>query len=456
MSKFFKKNCVIHACYGIFCIAFVLANCCILLTGCADEDMKDNHKDTYHEPYEPASCDTAGQNEFVFTLMKDRYLWDNEIPVIDYLSYDSPESLLDDIMYKEYDQWSYITSKQSYDNLTVQGKYIGIGFNWTYDALNNLKVVYVLNNSPADQAGLKRGDIFLEVNGIDLTNNDSVNFSELLGEDLIGVKVYMKIQQSDGQIREIETEKQWVTIPPILYKEIITYNNTTVGYFVFRKFYEHAIDDLDNVFKEFKQADIQELVLDLRYNPGGRSSVAQYLSSLIASHKIDNSHVFAHYYHNERYKHWNSAYHFKNIDHALSLDRIFIITSDATCSASEAVINSLTPFIDVILIGEKTCGKPAGMYGNDFCDKHISPIQFSLKNHDGFGDYFDGFDPTCSAKDDIDHLLGDPEEDSLKETLFYMSNGHCSQKSERQRLKRMSENIKRIELKGFRREIGAF
>ena len=82
----------------------------------------------------------------------------------------------------------------------------------------------------------------------------------------------------------------------------------------------------------------------------------------------------------------------------------------------------------VIVIGGTTYGKPVGQYGLAFCDKLLAPVSFSLRNADGHGDFFDGFAPDCTAPDDADHQLGDPEEGSLKEALTFATSGACSKR----------------------------
>jgi len=112
--------------------------------------------------------------------------------------------------------------------------------------------------------------------------------------------------------------------------------------------------------------------------------------------------------------------------HELPLDRLIVVTTRGSASASELVINALRPFIRVIVIGSKTYGKPVGQYGIAFCDKLLAPVAFALRNADGQGDFFDGFAPDCPAPDDADHQLGDTEEGSLKEALTFATTGACS------------------------------
>src|SRR5205823_3270226 len=108
-----------------------------------------------------------------------------------------------------------------------------------------------------------------------------------------------------------------------------------------------------------------------------------------------------------------------------NLSRVFVITGSGTCSASESIINGLTPYLQVIRIGGTTCGKPYGFVQTNNCGKAYFAIQFQGVNSQGFGDYASGFAPTCSAVDDVDHALGDPAEGRLSVALGYRSTGAC-------------------------------
>jgi len=123
---------------------------------------------------------------------------------------------------------------------------------------------------------------------------------------------------------------------------------------------------------------------------------------------------------------------------SLDLTRVYILAGPDTCSASEAIINSLRGIdVEVILVGSKTCGKPYGLYPTDNCGTTYFSIQFKGVNAKGFGDYTDGFSPInahstegtkvpgCSVADDYTHNLGDPAEGRLAAALAYRTSGTC-------------------------------
>jgi C-terminal processing protease CtpA/Prc len=136
--------------------------------------------------------------------------------------------------------------------------------------------------------------------------------------------------------------------------------------------------------------------------------------------------VFTEYFHNDKNVARNRVMRFEPRSHALGLERLIVITTHASASASELVINALKPFMPVFVIGSRTFGKPVGQYQVNFCDKTLAPVSFALRNANGEGDFFGGIPPTCPAADDLDHQIGDTHEASLHEALTVVATGRCS------------------------------
>jgi len=183
---------------------------------------------------------------------------------------------------------------------------------------------------------------------------------------------------------------------------------------------------LNEAFAALRAAGATELVLDLRYNGGGLVDIAVHLSSLIGGSRTSGQ-VLLNYVHNDRVGPvLNKTTRFTNPEQALNLSRLFVITTRGSASASELVINGLRPYMPVVVIGDTTYGKPVGQYGFTFCDKVLAAVNFSVKNANLEGDYFDGIAPTCAASDDASHPLGDPAEGSFAEALTFIRTGACS------------------------------
>jgi C-terminal peptidase prc len=397
------------------------------------------------------------RNELIYKNMTTTYLWYDYVPAIPYLDYESAEDLVKDLRYDAFDRWSYIVSKEEYHKLFEEGKYIGIGMGIKIVDTNDCRIEFVYPTSPAALAGLQRGDRLLTINGKTIEEIEAQNlWDTIFGPDEIGVTVEAQVARAGQLPFDVVLEKTWVTIKAVLYSDVISVDGSVAGYLVFNEFLETALPDIDAAFAEFSNQGIDVLILDLRYNPGGRLFAAKYLAELIAGSNVSGN-TFVKLTHNDQYGDWDVEYTFTPPDHALSLDRLMVITTGASCSASEALINSLEPFIDVVLIGEPTCGKPVGMYGYDIFDLHISPIEFRLLNADDEGEYFDGLVPTCLAGDDLSRTLGDPEESSLQEALYYIKNGTCTAPMAMfPALPEIRAPARGPILRGFRREIGAF
>ena len=172
---------------------------------------------------------------------------------------------------------------------------------------------------------------------------------------------------------------------------------------------------------------MNELVLDLRYNGGGLIRVANQLSTQIARSFVQGQ-TFVKYRYNDKNtaKNSNSVFSIGAGTMALNLPRVFVLTTESSCSSSELVINSLAPFIDVVQIGAKTCGKPVGQQPEVIADYVLFAINFQTVNALDQGDYFDGLMPECPVTPAITGDWGVTTDPLYAEALNYISNGNCS------------------------------
>jgi hypothetical protein len=120
---------------------------------------------------------------------------------------------------------------------------------------------------------------------------------------------------------------------------------------------------------------------------------------------------------------YDTTYTFQENEMNLGLDRVFFITTEFTASASELVINCLEPYMDVYLIGSPTHGKPVGMYGFLFHEWLLYPITVSLKNAEGFGDFYDGLPVDYAAGEALDKDWGDETDPNIAQALYFIENG---------------------------------
>jgi C-terminal processing protease CtpA/Prc len=320
---------------------------------------------------------------------------------------------------------------------------------------DRIRVAQVFPDSPASEGGLSRGDTLLAVDGRgvgDLIAAGAVDAAFGPGEE--GVTRRVRYRTMSGEEREVEMTKRLVTIPTVTLTRVYDVGGRRVGYVFFRNFVRPSIAALSGAFAELARERATELVLDLRYNGGGLVNVAQHLGGLIGGRRTAGQ-LFAEFAHNDKNAHRNQRLTFPTVSGDLSLERLVVITTGASASASELIINALRPFIPVIVIGDNTYGKPVGQYSFNFCQKVLHPVAFSLKNARGESDFYDGFPPDCAAADDLDHQIGDPAEASLDQALTFVATGACRPTAEASRRRPARERMPHRST-GWQQLVGAY
>jgi C-terminal processing protease CtpA/Prc len=372
-------------------------------------------------------CSTLGRVQFVRTTMRDIYYWYKDLPDPDPASFSSPDAYLEAVRFKSLDHtYSFITDRASNDAFFSDSQFIGFGFATTLVSSDDWRITEVYPGSPASEAGLERGAHILVVNGRSLASLVSTgDINTIFGPSTVGTVGTMQFRDVGGAVHDVQMTKRTVTIPTANLPRTFASGGRVVGYINFRNFVTPATAALEQAFTQLEAAGANELVLDLRYNGGGLVSVAQQLTSLIGGTRTSGK-LFVQFVHNDKNTSKNSTLSFTSPAHALNLERLVVIQTRASASASELVVNGLRPFLTVTTVGDRSYGKPVGQYGYNFCDKVLYPVAFSTQNARGEGGYFDGIPADCAAADDLEHLLGDSAEASLGEALRYLRTGSCS------------------------------
>ncbi len=372
------------------------------------------------------TCSALSQTTFVRDTLDELYYWYRNLPDVDPARVATPEAFLDAVRFRPLDRtFSYVTSRAANDAFFSDSQFIGLGVT-TSQAGGELRVLQVFEGSPAAEAGLDRGTRIDTVDGVraaDLIAAGTLDAA--LGPAQDGLVVTLGFDTRGGERRTATLRKRTVAIPTVSLTRVFEVGGRRVGYLFFRNFVRPSVQALDTAFDALAAARVDELVLDLRYNGGGLVDVAVHLASLVAGGGHADA-VFAESRHNDRNRRLNETLRFTAPAAALALSRLVVITTRASASASELVINGLRPFMPVVVVGDRTYGKPVGQYLLPFCDKVLAPVSFAMVNAAGDGDYFDGLPVTCAAADDITHDLGDPVEASLQEALRYVASGACS------------------------------
>jgi len=328
--------------------------------------------------------------DFVYKGMNYAYLYKENKPDLannrfsndsDYASYlngfESPESLFENLIYdrQNVDRFSWITNdyialEESFNGIR---KSTGLEFDFYFEPGSTTNVFgiikLVLNNSPAEDQNLQRGQIFNAVDGVALTEN---NINSLFSGDTYTLNLanYNDNNTPDEDSDDtIEATSETVTLNkvaftenPVYKTEILEVNNQNVGYLMYNGFTADFNNQLNNAFATLQSNNVQNLVLDLRYNPGGSVNTATLLGSMITGQF--NGETFAKLIYNDDLQSSNTEYRFTdsfdgNSINSLNLQKVYILTTNASASASEMVINSLKAYsqIEVIQIGVETRGK---------------------------------------------------------------------------------------------------
>jgi carboxyl-terminal processing protease len=343
------------------------------------------------------------------------------------------------------DKFSFTYPTKQWEQLFASGITFSYGIEWQYSSKTapwQLQVLYVAPNSPADNAGIARGDQLKSIDSLAVDGSDSgvdkkVNAALYPNTTAKHSFVISRAGSSDKTIDLIPGN---VTSSPVLMSKTLDHNGSKVGYMVFNEHIATAEQQLINSVSQFKADQIDSLVLDMRYNGGGYLYIASELAYMIAGAGATQGKVFEQLQYNDKRKAdtadgktiFYSESCILNIAGkctnekplpSLNLKQLFVITTESTCSASEAIINGLRGVdIDVQIIGNTTCGKPYGFVGKSNCGISYFPMEFQGVNAKGSGDYADGFKATCAAKDDLSKPLGDVNEGMLSAALYRKSN----------------------------------
>jgi hypothetical protein len=375
------------------------------------------------------SCDLGTQKTWLRGYMADWYYWSGRSPNPDPGPYASVPDYFDALLFTgaapvPADRWSYIESSASYNQFFGAGRTLGYGVSVNGLELQlPLKVRYVEPLSPAAAAGLVRGDTISSVNGRSAAELVAADDFSLLTPAQAGDVLTLVIDAAGGSKTVTLTAGTYALTPVPTTRLLTLSTGAKAGYLVLKDFITQAERPLDDAFAQFRAAGATEVILDLRYNGGGRVSTAAVLATEVTgSARLDQ--VFARLTFNARQSASNGSYVLGSVPGA-AFNRIVVLTGARTCSASELVINGLKPYATVVTIGNTTCGKPVGFQPRESCGNTYSAVNFESTNALGEGGYYDGIAATCSVADTFTGALGDPAEALTGAAVAYLQSGSC-------------------------------
>lgn len=370
-------------------------------------------------------------DNWIWEGMNEVYLWEAYIPDLDPNQEPDPEAFFYKLLYKD-DHNSWITD--NYDELVAMfnGVEMATGMSVYPVIYTGTQVVsfveYVTPGSPAADSGIARGDIIYTIDGNILTTQNYYNlyyqntatfgFADWDGSDMVpnGTNISLTAIVMDQD--------------PVIYHDVIEYEGSKIGYLVYTQFTNGEngewLDELNTVFDEFKTAGVSDVVVDLRYNPGGSLDLAAYFASTLAPASVmENNDVFVNLVWNDLYnQYWAQAdlnddgqadgaestqlrVRLPQSDKNLNLSTVYFLTTDGTASASESLMAGLYPYMDVVQIGTTTYGKCYASVTIDDWEvpkRHnwaMQPIVIKYSNADGYTDFVDGIDPDITVEDNL-------------------------------------------------------
>ena len=428
---------------------------------------------TTGRPYTDVRGSTLTENNFLRSWTSELYLWYREVPDRDPAGYSTTSAYFDVLKTtattasgNAKDRFHFTYATADWIALSQSGVEAGYGAQWAIISSRPPRQVVVAYTDPGTPAttppaSLARGAQVLTVDGVDLVNaTDSTSVDKLnagLYPSAAGQShSFSVLDLGAGAPRTLTLVSANVTSTPVQNVATIRSAAGTVGYMLFNDHIATAEPLLVSAFSELQAASVSDLVLDVRYNGGGYVDIASEVAYMIAGPGATTGRTFEKTIFNDKYTTRDPVtgqpltpipFHATSQGFSgpkgqalptLNLPRVTVLTSSNTCSASEAIVNSLRGIgVQVIEIGATSCGKPYGFYPEDNCGTTYFSIEFQGVNDQGFGEYPDGFSPAnasgsvgvklpgCAVADDFSHTLGDPNEARLSAALGYLVNQGC-------------------------------
>ena len=464
----------------------------LFISSCSNDDNQIQNVATPQPEPDPdptSQVDVTVQN-FMWQALNLWYFWQADVPDLadsrfstdaeytEFLeTYTDPESFFYDTLLFGEDRFSFLNEDYSelVSNLSGVSKSNGLEFGLVrFSGSDDIfgYVQYILPDSDASTKDIQRGDIFLRVNGVQLNIN---NYIELLFGD--NDTYELSIAHIEGNtvvddnrtvsLTKIENQVE----DPILIAETLDVGGTKVAYLMYNRFLSNFDEQLNQAFGKFVADGATELVLDLRYNPGGSVNSSRLLASMVYGTNTDEVYIR---------QRWNDKIQAQLSDdfltdyfasstgssaiNTLNLSRVFVLAQYSSASASELVMNGLAPYVDVIHIGETTRGKnefsitlvddPGNSFiysssreGNINADNSwgLQPLVGRNENAAGFYDYTSGLSPDIELAEDLANLgvLGDVNEPLLARALEEI-NGTGSKKDFTVQMKAESFTTSRV------------
>lgn len=385
---------------------------------------------------EDASCSETGQKAWLADYMNDWYFWYALSPRPPAAGYATAQDYFDALLYTgtsntfPADRWSYSQSTESFNRFYGDGATLGYGLavaalELERDGSLPLFVRYVEPLSPAAAQGVARGDQVLSINGRSAASLITADDFAALTPAVAG-EVLTLVLRRHGADRTVNVTAAVFSLTPVQGARVFdSTGGRRIGYLMVKDMISQVLNPLDAAFASFRAQGVQDLVLDLRYNGGGLVSVGAQLSSYVAGLRGQGLR-YATLLYNDKRQASNQSFNFSQPASALGVPRVFVLMGRRTCSASEQLINGLRGAgVEVVAVGETSCGKPVGFNPAPNCGRTWSAVTFESVNHRNEGRYFDGFAATCAMPESFATPQGQAGDPLLAAAGEFADTGFC-------------------------------
>lgn len=410
------------------------------------------------------SGSTKALNDTSWAYAQELYLWYKTLPrTLNTSSMKDPNAVMEALrpystepgFSEPVDRWSFAVTKKEWNDISagISGDF---GLNIFFMSENDLRVSYAEPNSPAGKAGIKRSWRIKSINGNNSIATDDASISRITNAIYSSKSVQIVFGRSSGADTTVSLAAITYQEQPIYLDTIYNTGGKKTGYFVYNSFLgneQNIKSRFGSLFSKFKSEGIQEMIVDLRYNGGGYVELQNELANYLVPTAGNGNIMLKQSYNDKLSSRYDSTVYYAKKG-TLDLDRIFFITTKNSASASELLINSLKPYMDVKLVGRATHGKAVGYGGYPVGDWLIFPVSFRSLNKNNEGNYFNGLEPDATVADGLDKDWGDITENCLASALNYIGNGSFSRVSAKTQQDVLVENgNSRLDKKRFK---GAF
>jgi carboxyl-terminal processing protease len=385
---------------------------------------------------QPLGCSVPERNGWLREYMRQWYLWSDASPSPDPAPYTSVEAYFADLLYGgdaevPADRFSVSESTESFERFFGAGRSLGYGLFVAGVEVEGrpeqpLRIRYVEPRSDAALQGLRRGEQIVSIDGRPASELIAAGDFDMLVPQAAGDRLALVVRGSGGDRAVTLTAGVFDLTPLGAQAVVATPGGRKVGYLMVKDMIGQVEAPLAAAVERFRAEGVAEAVIDLRYNGGGQVSVGRTIASHVNPGRTAGRDYVRLLYNAQRSAANDRTFRFGDPAAALALTRVYVLTGPRTCSASEQLINGLKPFVEVVVVGDTTCGKPVGFLPrSDGCGTTFSAVNFESENAQGVGRYYDGLAPSCEADDDLDRSLGDPGEGLLAAALAHADSGAC-------------------------------